>query len=158
LDQSLLGRPLAEIQDIQAIGRDDPGSAALWDAHLARMYHKAAAAKAVGPDVQAAPQDLYALRFMVLSSMEEGRMVKAQELLEEINRLMQNLQTSQGQFGGGGREGQSGGQQRMEDLADNLRQQQGLSSQTFHEFQNFGQGQDGGAGAGAEEPEEPEDD
>jgi hypothetical protein len=151
LDQSLLGRPLAEIQDIQAIGRDDPGSAALWDAHLARMYHKAAAAKAVGPDVQAAPQDLYALRFMVLSSMEEGRMVKAQELLEEINRLMQDLQTSQGQFGGGGREGQSGGQQRMEDLADNLRQQQGLSSQTFHEFQNFGQGQDGGAGDGAKE-------
>jgi hypothetical protein len=56
----------------------------------------------VWPDVQAAPQDLYALRFMALSSMEEGRMLKAQELLEEINRLMQNLQTLQGQFGGGG--------------------------------------------------------
>ena len=39
----------------------------------------------------------------------------------------------------------------MADLADNLRQQQGLSSQTFHEFQNFGQGQDGGAGDGAKE-------
>jgi hypothetical protein len=61
------------------------------------MYHKAAAAKAVGPDVQAAPQDLYALWFMALSSMEEGRMGEAQELFEETNRLMQNLQTSQGQ-------------------------------------------------------------
>ena len=40
----------------------------------------------------------------------------------------------------------------MEDLADNLRQQQGLSGQTFRELQNFGQGQDGGAGDGAKEP------
>ena len=83
--------------------------------------------------------------------MEEGRMAEAQELLEEINRLMQNLQKSQGQSGGGGQESQDGGQQQMEDLADSLRQQQGLSDQTFLEFQNPGQGQDGGAGDGAEE-------
>ena len=46
--------------------------------------------------------------------MEEGRMAEAQELLEEINRLMQNLQTSQSQSGGEGQDGQDGGQQQME--------------------------------------------
>ena len=86
--------------------------------------------------------------------MEEGRMAEAQELLEEINRLMQNLQTSQGQSGGEGQEDQDGGQQQMEDLADSLRQQQGLSDQTFRELQNSGQGQDGGVGEGAVSPED----
>lgn len=82
--------------------------------------------------------------------MEEGRMAEAQELLEEINRLMQNLQTSQSQSGGEGQDGQDGGQQQMENLADSLRQQQGLSDQTFREFQNPGQGQNGDAGEGTE--------
>ena len=81
-------------------------------------------------------------------------MAEAQELLEEINRLMQNLQTSQGQSGSEGQEGQDGGQQQMEDLADSLRQQQGLSDQTFRELQNSGQGQDGGVGEGAVSPED----
>ena len=86
--------------------------------------------------------------------MEEGRMAEAQELLEEINRLIQNLQTSKGQSGGEGQEGQDGGQQQMEDLADSLRQQQRLSDQTFRELQNPGQGQDGGAGEGVEPTED----
>ncbi|HAJ83921.1 MAG TPA: ATPase [Rhodobacteraceae bacterium] len=86
--------------------------------------------------------------------MEEGRMAEAQELLEEINRLIQNLQTSKGQDGGEGQEGQDGGQQQMEDLADSLRQQQRLSDQTFRELQNPGQGQDGGAGEGVEPTED----
>ena len=83
--------------------------------------------------------------------MEEGRMAEAQELLEEINRLMQNLQTSQGQSGSGGQGGQDGGQQQMEDLADSLRKQQGLSDQTFRELQSPSQSQDGGVANGAEE-------
>ena len=86
--------------------------------------------------------------------MEDGRMAEAQELLEEIKRLMQNLQTSQGQSSGEGQEGQSGGQQQMEDLADSLRQQQGLSDQIFRELQNPGQGQDGGSAEGVESPED----
>ena len=86
--------------------------------------------------------------------MEEGRMAEAQELLGEINRLMQNLQTSQGQSGGEGQDGQDGGQQLMDDLANSLRQQQGLSDQTFRDLQNPGQGQDGGAGEGAKPPQD----
>ena len=86
--------------------------------------------------------------------MEDGRMAEAQELLEEIKRLMQNLQTSQVQSSGEGQEGQSGDQQQMEDLADSLRQQQGLSDQIFRELQNPGQGQDGVLGDGVEPPED----
>ena len=66
LDQSLPERPLAALQDVQAIGSDDPELAALWDAHLALMHHKAVVAKAVGPNVQVAAQDPYALRYMAL--------------------------------------------------------------------------------------------
>ncbi len=88
--------------------------------------------------------------------MEEGRMAEAQELLEEINRLMQNLQTSQSQSGGEGQDGQDGGQQQMENLADSLRQQQGLSDQTFREFQNPGQGQNGDVGERTESSQDDE--
>jgi uncharacterized protein (TIGR02302 family) len=88
--------------------------------------------------------------------MEEGRMAEAQELLEEINRLMQNLQTSQSQSGGEGQDGQDGGQQQMEDLADSLRQQQGLSDQIFREFQNPGQGQNGDVGERTESSQDDE--
>ena len=86
--------------------------------------------------------------------MEEGRMAEAQELLEEINRLMQNLQTSLGQSGGEGQEGQDAGQQQMEGLADSLRQQQELSDQSFREFQNPGQSQDSGVAGGEASPDD----
>jgi len=91
--------------------------------------------------------------------MEEGRMAEAQELLEEINRLMQNLQMTPGQSGGEGQEGQEGGGQQMEDLADSLRQQQELSDQTFRDLQGQtpgdqlgGGGAEGGNDAGEEGP------
>lgn len=66
LDRSLLGSPLAAIQDVQANGRNNPESAELWEAHLVRMYRRAAGAKAVGPHVQVALQDPYAFRYMAL--------------------------------------------------------------------------------------------
>ena len=66
LDRSLFGRPLVAIQDVQANGRNNPESAGLWEAHLVRMYRRAAGAKAVGPHVQVALQDPYAFRYMAL--------------------------------------------------------------------------------------------
>ena len=91
--------------------------------------------------------------------MEEGRMAEAQELLEEINRLMQNLQMTPGQSGGDGQEGQEGGRQQMEDLADSLRQQQELSDQTFRDLQGQtpgdqpgGEGTEGGNNRGEDGP------
>ena len=61
--------------------------------------------------------------------MEQGRMDEAQELLDRLAQMMENMQVTQGQ------QGQQPGQQAMEGLADTLRQQQGLSDETFGELQ-----------------------
>ena len=61
--------------------------------------------------------------------MEQGRMDEAQELLDRLAEMMENMQVTQGQ------QGQQPGQQAMEGLADTLRQQQGLSDETFGELQ-----------------------
>jgi len=72
--------------------------------------------------------------------MEQGRMDEAQALLDQLRQMMENMQVTQGQGG----QGQSPGQQAMEGLADTLRQQQGLSDETFGDLQDqFGQGQQG---------------
>lgn len=70
--------------------------------------------------------------------MEQGRMDEAQALLDQLRQMMENMQIAQGQPG----QGQpSPGQQAMEGLADTLRQQQGLSDETFGDLQQqFGQG------------------
>jgi hypothetical protein len=60
--------------------------------------------------------------------MEQGRFAEAQQALEEFQRMMENMQVTQGQ-------GQSEGQQAMEGLADTLREQQGLSDQAFRDLQ-----------------------
>ncbi|TBN51679.1 DUF4175 domain-containing protein [Paracoccus sediminis] len=74
--------------------------------------------------------------------MNEGRMAEAQELLEQFNRMMENLQVRQGQ-GGEGREGSSGNQP-MNRLAETLREQQRLSDEAFGDMQDqFGQGEMG---------------
>lgn len=76
--------------------------------------------------------------------MNEGRMAEAQQLLEQFNRMMENLQVSREQGG----EGQSGqGNQSMNGLADTLREQQQLSDEAFRDMQRqFGQGQPGQPG------------
>lgn len=82
--------------------------------------------------------------------MEEGRMAEAQQLLDELNRMMENLQVTQGQQGQGQ---QSPGQQALNGLQDTLREQQGLSDEAFQDLQQqFNpeqgdqQGQDGQQG------------
>ncbi len=65
--------------------------------------------------------------------MEQGRMAEAQELLDQLRRMMENMQIARGQQGEGQ---QSPGQQAMEGLADTLRQQQGLSDETFGDLQD----------------------
>ena len=64
--------------------------------------------------------------------MEEGRMAEAQELMEMLRQLMENMQVTQGPGG----QGQGEGQQSMQDLADTLRNQQGLSDEAFRELQD----------------------
>lgn len=65
--------------------------------------------------------------------MEEGRMAEAAELMEMLRQLMENMQVTQGPGG----QGQGGeGQQSMRDLAETLRDQQGLSDDAFRELQD----------------------
>ncbi len=71
--------------------------------------------------------------------LEEGRMAEAQELMDALRDLMQNLQVTEGQNGQGGPPGP--GQQAMRDLQDTLRDQQGLSDEAFRELQEGQQGQ-----------------
>ncbi|UWQ17882.1 DUF4175 domain-containing protein [Jannaschia sp. M317] len=94
--------------------------------------------------------------------MEQGRTAEAQELLRQLQEMMENMQVTQGQPGQGG-EGQQGeGQQAMEDLRDQLREQQGLSDEAFRELQEQfnpnaqagesaeNEGRNGGQGRGTE--------
>ncbi|ODT59725.1 MULTISPECIES: DUF4175 family protein [Paracoccus] len=77
--------------------------------------------------------------------MNEGRMAEAEALLEQFNRMMENLQVQQSQGQGQG-EGQQGSQP-MNRLADTLREQQQLSDEAFRDMQRqFGQGEQPGEG------------
>ncbi|WP_210878185.1 TIGR02302 family protein [Roseovarius autotrophicus] len=73
-------------------------------------------------------QDLQDMMDRIQELMEQGRFAEAQQALEEFQRMMENMQVTQGQ-------GQSAGQQAMEGLAETLREQQGLSDQAFRDLQ-----------------------
>ena len=72
LDATMPGRPLATLADTQAVGAGDPASAAVWQAHRARMAARAAGAKAVEPDLRLSRQDPYGLRFIALTVLVMG--------------------------------------------------------------------------------------
>ncbi|WP_134681290.1 DUF4175 domain-containing protein [Paracoccus ravus] len=72
--------------------------------------------------------------------MNEGRMAEAQQLLDQFNRMMQNMKVTQGEGG----EGQ-GRQRPMNRLADTLREQQELADEAMRQMQDqYGQWQPGG--------------
>ncbi|MCA3442773.1 MAG: TIGR02302 family protein [Rhodobacter sp.] len=70
--------------------------------------------------------------------MEEGRMAEAAELMEALRNLMENMQVTQGEGGQGGP-----GQQAMRGLSEMLREQQGLSDESFQQLQDQFNGQPG---------------
>jgi len=63
--------------------------------------------------------------------MEQGRMAEAEQALQELQEMLENMRVTQGQGG----DGQSPGEQAMEGLAETLREQQGLSDQAFRDLQ-----------------------
>ena len=65
--------------------------------------------------------------------MEQGRMAEAQQLLDQLAQMMENMRVTQGQQGQQGQ--QSPGEQAMEGLAETLREQQGLSDEAFRDLQ-----------------------
>lgn len=64
MDALLPGRPLAALRDTQAIGSADDASRKVWDAHIDRMAERAAAARAVEPDLRLSRRDPFALRYI----------------------------------------------------------------------------------------------
>ncbi|MFK7874284.1 MAG: TIGR02302 family protein [Paracoccaceae bacterium] len=66
LDESLSNRPIQTLMDGMALGQDDAGSNALWRAHQARMAVKVAGAKPVPGNLNTAPRDPYALRYVAM--------------------------------------------------------------------------------------------
>jgi hypothetical protein len=73
--------------------------------------------------------------------MEEGRTAEAQELMEMLRQLMENMQVAQGEGQGQGQGGP--GQQAMRELQDTLRGQQGLSDEAFRDLQDGQEGNEG---------------
>ena len=78
--------------------------------------------------------ELQAMRDRIQELMEEGRMAEAQALLEEYNRMLENMQITQGDGSGDGP--RTPGQEAMEDLEDTLREQEELSDDAFRELQD----------------------
>jgi len=66
VDSRLPGRPIAALNDVQAIGAGDAASEAIWSAHLTRMAEKTYDAKAVEPDLRVSSADPFGLRYVGL--------------------------------------------------------------------------------------------
>jgi uncharacterized protein (TIGR02302 family) len=108
--------------------------------------------------------DLQRMMDRIQELMEQGRMAEAQQALEELQQLMENMRVTQGQGNGQ----QTPGERAMEDLAETLRDQQGLSDEAFRDLQeqfnpdaNRGQsqqneGRNGGQGRGQSHEGQPQ--
>ena len=75
--------------------------------------------------------------------MKEGKTAEAQELMQQLRELMNNMKVTQGEGQGSG-QGKPG-DQAMKDLGQSLRDQQGLSDDSFRDLQNgpAGEGEPG---------------
>ncbi|MCO4848899.1 MAG: TIGR02302 family protein [Yoonia sp.] len=66
VDAAMPGRPIAAMADAQAVGRDDPASEAVWNAHIAQMKAASRNARPIEPDLRVSDRDPYGLRFIAL--------------------------------------------------------------------------------------------
>jgi len=91
--------------------------------------------------------DLQRMMDRIQELMEQGRMAEAEQALQELQEMLENMRVTQGE----GQGGQSAGQQAMEGLAETLREQQGLSDQAFRDLQEqFNPGAQAGENQGNE--------
>ncbi|WP_339644135.1 DUF4175 domain-containing protein [Jannaschia helgolandensis] len=108
--------------------------------------------QAQGDTQEITPDMLDEMMRRIEELMQQGRTAEAQELLRQLQDMMENMQVTQGQGSGQGQPGE--GQQAMDQLRDQLREQQDLSDEAFRQLQEqFGrpgeqgqQGQDGQQG------------
>jgi uncharacterized protein (TIGR02302 family) len=82
-------------------------------------------------DMELSQSDLQRMMDRIQELMEQGRMAEAQQALEDLRQMMENMQVTQGQG-----QGQSPGQQSLDGLSETLRDQQGLSDEAFRDLQN----------------------
>jgi uncharacterized protein (TIGR02302 family) len=75
--------------------------------------------------------DLQRMMDRIQELMEQGRMAEAEQALEQLREMMENMRVTEGQ----GQGGQSQGQQSLNGLSDTLRDQQGLSDDAFRDLQ-----------------------
>ncbi|PRY92289.1 DUF4175 domain-containing protein [Donghicola tyrosinivorans] len=88
-----------------------------------------------GEATELTQDDLQAMMDRIQRLMNEGRMAEAQQLLDELMQMMENMQVTQGQGGQG--------QQALDQLGDTLREQQDLSDDSFNELNQRQNGQGG---------------
>ena len=87
LDESLPGRPIRALLDDQAIGAGDAASAAVWQAHQARMAERAAQAQPVKGDLRVSRADPYALRYVALLAFVVALVFGSVWRLGEVTQL-----------------------------------------------------------------------
>lgn len=97
--------------------------------------------------IQMSQDDIQRMMDKIQELMEQGRMAEAAEAMRQLQEMLENMQITQGQGGGG----QSPGEQAMEGLAETLREQQELSDEAFRDL-NQGQRQPGQGQNGQRDP------
>ncbi len=86
-----------------------------------------------GETMELSRNDLEEMMQRIEELMQQGRMDEAQEMLDALRQMMENLQITQnGNDPNGPR---TPGQQSMQDLQDTLRNQQGLADEAFRDLQ-----------------------
>ncbi|QBY02795.1 DUF4175 domain-containing protein [Rhodophyticola sp. CCM32] len=86
-----------------------------------------------GETMEMSMADLDEMLRRIEELMQQGRMAEAQEMLDALRQMMENMQITQGEGGDGP---QTPGEQAMQDLQDTLRDQQDLSDDSFQELQD----------------------
>jgi uncharacterized protein (TIGR02302 family) len=87
-----------------------------------------------GERMEMSMSDLEEMMRRIEELMQEGRMAEAQEMLNALQQMLENMEMVQGGEGGDGP--RTPGEQAMEGLQDTLRDQQQLSDDAFRELQD----------------------
>lgn len=87
-----------------------------------------------GERMEMSMSDLEEMMRRIEELMQEGRMAEAQEMLNALQQMLENMEMVQGGEGGDGP--RTPGEQAMEGLQDTLRDQQELSDDAFRELQD----------------------
>lgn len=85
LDAELPGRPIAALSDRQATGRDDPGAAAVWAAHMRAVAKAAAKARAAAADLRLSARDPFGLRFAAVAFLIAAVLFGRGEVGEQLD-------------------------------------------------------------------------